>query len=211
MPPRKRRYSSNLRTAGAETTRTRLLSAAKLLFARKGIDRVTMEEIAEKAGVAGSTVYAAFKSKEGVLRALTEASLFGERYRDAQALLAEVHDAAQLIRRTAHVARAIYDGESAEMGLLRGASSFSPALKKLEQDFEEMRFKMQEERVKLLFAQGKARTDLTVAEARRILWMYTSREVYRMLVQEGRWSSDRYQRWLGDTLVSALVNPDTVE
>ena len=37
---------------------------------------------------------------------------------------------------TAHVARAIYEGENSELGLLRGASAFSPALRKLEPEFE---------------------------------------------------------------------------
>lgn len=208
MSSRTRIYSSKVRSAASKTTRARILNAAKALFTRNGIDRVTIDQIARKAGVASPTIYAAFKSKEGVLRALTEACLFGERYRDAQSLLEGVRDAVQLIGLTAHIARAIYDEESAEMGLLRGASAFTPALRKIEQDFEAMRFAMQEERVKLLFAQGRARADLTLAEARRILWMYTSRDVYRMLVQEAGWASDRYQEWLADTLVRALVDPE---
>jgi AcrR family transcriptional regulator len=208
MSNRKRTYTSRLRADAAKTTRARILNAAKGLFTRNGIDKVTIEDIAKKAAVASPTIYASFKSKEGVLRGLMEACLFGDRYRDAQSLLHGVRDAVQLIRLTAHIARAIYDGESAEMGLLRGASAFTPALRKIEQDFEMMRFEMQEERVKLLFEQGKARTELTLAEARRILWMYTSRDVYRMLVQESGWASERYQEWLADTLVRALVNPE---
>jgi hypothetical protein len=35
--------------------------------------------------------------------------------------------------------------------------------------------------------------------------MYTSRDAYRLLVQEGAWNSDEYQQWFSDTLVSALV------
>jgi hypothetical protein len=35
--------------------------------------------------------------------------------------------------------------------------------------------------------------------------MYTSRDVYRMLVHEGGWSPDRYQEWLSRTLLDALV------
>jgi hypothetical protein len=44
------------------------------------------------------------------------------------------------------------------------------------------------------------------ATARSILWMYTSRDVYRMLVHESGWTPDRYQQWLSDTLVNALVS-----
>ena len=35
--------------------------------------------------------------------------------------------------------------------------------------------------------------------------MYTSRDVYRMLVHDGGWPPDRYQEWLSRTLLEALV------
>jgi AcrR family transcriptional regulator len=201
----KRRYSSERRDSAAEATKLRILNASKSLFARRGIDDVTIAQIGEMANVAASTVYALFKSKAGVLRALMKASLFGPRFKAAQSLLDDVTDSARLIALSAHVSRAIYESESSELGLLRGASGYSPALRKLEQEFEDLRLKMQEERVKLLFAQSKGKKGLDVETARRILWMYTSREVYRMLVQEGGWTPDLYQAWLSETLMKALV------
>ena len=182
-----------------------MLRAAKTLFVRHGIDQVTIAQIAEKAEVAVSTVYALFKSKEGVLRGLMTAALFGERFQVAEAALEGETDPVRLVALTAHVARAIYEGESTELGLMRGASAFSPALRKLEQEFEKLRFQMQEARLQLLFAQSKQRKGLKFDEARRVLWMYTSRDVYRMLVHEGGWTPERYQQWLGETLVNALV------
>jgi AcrR family transcriptional regulator len=204
----KRRYSSEARSRSAEATKARVLSAARKLFARYGIDGVTIARIAEQADVAGSTVYALYKSKEGILRALMRATLFGPRFQEALARLDGVTDPVRRIALSAHVARAIYESESTELGLIRGASSFSPALRKLEQEFETMRFEMQEERVNLLFAHAKQRAGLQPEDARRILWMYTSRDVYRMLVHEGAWTPDRYQEWLSDTLVRVLVNVD---
>jgi AcrR family transcriptional regulator len=202
---KRREYASNLRTAAADATKSRVLNAAKTLFARYGIDKVTIAQIAERARVADSTVYALYKSKEGILRSLMSAALFGARFQEAQARLAGVTDPVRLIALSAHVARAIYEGESVELGLMRGASAFSPALWKLEQEFEQIRFEMQEERIKLLFANSKQRSGLSLDEARRILWMYTSRDIYRMLVHEAGWSPDQYQQWLSNTVVNALV------
>jgi AcrR family transcriptional regulator len=201
----KRRYESVLRKREAEATRERVLGAAKALFVRRGIDGVTIAQIAAKAGVAASTVYALYKSKEGILRALMSGAVFGARFRAAQARLERIKDPVELVAMTAQVARAVYEGESAELGLMRGASAFSPALRRMEQEFEEIRFEMQEARVGLLFAEGRQRAGLTLEEARRILWMYTSRDVYRMLVHDGGWTPDRYQQWLSETLVAALV------
>lgn len=184
-----------------------MLEAAKVLFVRHGIDGVTIAQIAAKADVAVSTVYALYKSKAGILRALMSAAVFGERFRLARAKLEGVTDPVMLVGLTAQVARAIYEGESDELGLMRGASAFSPALRKPEQEFETIRFDMQEERLRLLFARSKQKRGLKFDDARRILWMYTSRDVYRMLVHEGGWTPDRYQQWLSATLVDALVEP----
>jgi len=203
---RRRRYTSETRAQSAQETRRRILAAAAMLFARKGIDRVTVDEIGRRARVATSTVYATYKSKDGILRGLMEQSLFGPQFQDAQKLLAGVTDPIALIELTAGVSRAIYESESSDLGLLRRASGFSPALRKMEEEFERVRYDMQAARLELLFASGKARPGLSLEEARRVLWMYTSRDVYRMLVIEGRWTADRYQQWLSRTLVEALVH-----
>ncbi len=36
--------------------------------------------------------------------------------------------------------------------------------------------------------------------------MFTGDDVYRMLVRERGWSSAKYQEWLGETLVEALLS-----
>ena len=203
----KRRYISKRRERTAEATRVRVLDAAKTLFARHGIDRVTIEQIGEKAGAATSTVYALYKSKDGILQTIMREALFGERFRSAQAVMDGVTDSAVLVALTAHVAKAIYVSESAELGLIRGASAFSPALRKIEAEFENIRFEMQRERMRLLFSQSKAKKGLELSKAQRIMWMYTSRDVYRMLVEEGGWTPEQYQQWLSTTLVEALVEP----
>jgi AcrR family transcriptional regulator len=205
MRKRSRPYLSDKRREAADVTKARVLGAAKTLFAARGIDRVTIAEVAKRAKVSVSTVFALYKSKEGILRSLMKSTLFGQRFQAAIARLKDETDPVTLIALTANVARAIYEAESSELGLVRGVSAFSPALSKLEREFEEIRFQMQKERVELLFAQSKQRTGLTLEEARRIMWMYTSRDVYRLLVHEGGWTPDRYQKWLSITLVNALI------
>ena len=202
---RKRTYVSQQRAEAASVTRARVLRSATPLFTRRGIDAVTIAQIAKHARVSASTIYALFKSKEGILHALMGGALFGDRYQKAVAELADVSDPVQLIAMTAVVARVVYESETAELGLIRGASAFSPALRKLERELESTRLERQQERLVLLYAQAKAKEGLPLAEARHLLWMYTSRDVYRMLVHESGWTPDRYERWLSHTLVEALV------
>jgi AcrR family transcriptional regulator len=205
---RKRRpYDSRQRADAASANRAAVLDAARALFSRHGLDKVTIAEIAARAAVSPSTIYAVFKSKEGILRELMRATLFGPRFQEARSLLDGISDPVERVSRTAQVARAIYESESVELAGLRGLSAFSPALRQLEEEFEAVRYDMQRDRLEALAASARMKPGLAMEDARRIMWMYTGREVYRMLVEVGGWSADKYQTWLAAALVDALVGP----
>jgi AcrR family transcriptional regulator len=207
MSTRKRRaYGSPQRTEAAAATRSAVLDAARELFSRHGVDSVTIARIAARARVSASTVYAVFQSKEGILRELMRASLFGPGFQKARTLLDGISDPVERVAKSAFVARAIYESESAELAGLRGVSAFSPALRQMEEEFEAMRYEMQRDRLGALAASGRMKRGLSMEDARRILWLYTGREVYRMLVEVGGWSADKYQNWLEATLIDALVD-----
>lgn len=77
--------------------RATLLSAAARLFARRGFDGVSIEDLGAAAGVSGPAVYRHFPSKQAVLGALlvgvSERLLAGGRE-----VVAEVHDPATTLR-----------------------------------------------------------------------------------------------------------------
>ena len=83
----------------------------------------------------------------------------------------------------------------------------APELAKLEQQRENLRYERQEQMIISLREAGRIRTGLDHRTARDILWTLTGRDVYRMLVRERRWSSQKYQNWLADTLVRSLLTP----
>jgi AcrR family transcriptional regulator len=198
-----------LRKQGAEARQERILQASRALFSRRGIDNVSVAEIARRARVSPSTVYELFKSKAGILRALMSQAIFGARYQAAAFALEKTDDPLAQLKLTATLARTIYENESLEMGLMRGASMFSPELRTLEREFEDSRFELQRRRVELLFERSIAREGLSVEDARQILWMYTSRDIYRMLVVERHWTPERYESWLAETLTLALTHACT--
>lgn len=202
----KRTYTSDSRQIGAGRTRAKVLEAGKYLFSRKGIDATTVAQIAERAGVAEATVYSIVKSKSGLIHALIHDAIFGPRFRAAQERLVGVTDPVRRIALTAHVARAIYEGESAELSLLMKASAFSPELRKSQKAFETLRRDMQRERIDALFKAGRARKGLDKDTASSILWMFTGRDVYHKLVHESGWSPDQFQNWLEQTLLESLTD-----
>ena len=202
----KRPYRSEARVEAAERTRSKVLEAGRFLFSRRGIDATTIAQIAERAGVSEPTVYATMKSKAGVLHALMHDAMFGRRFQQARQRLDGVVDPVERIAMTAQVARAIYEGESAELSLLLKSAAFSPELRKTQQSFEVLRRQMQQERVEALYAARRSKKGLGKESAATLLWMYTSREVYHKLVVESAWTPDQYQAWLEQTLIETLTD-----
>ena len=136
---------------------------------------------------------------------IIDLDFFGDRYEALVQKAFSAENSVERLRMAASIARTIYDTEKSEMGLIRGASGFSPELKELEREGENLRFERQEGSVKLLAKEKLLAPGLNFARARDILWALTSREIYRMLVMERGWSSDAYEKWLGDELVKALT------
>ncbi|WP_298934053.1 TetR/AcrR family transcriptional regulator [uncultured Ramlibacter sp.] len=201
----KRAYRSQARTESAARTLASVLDAGRYLFSRKGIDATTIAQIAERAKVSEATVYATVRSKAGLLQGLMQRALFGPQFQQAQERLKGVSDPQRSIALSAHVARAIYEGESSELSLLMKASAFSPELRKSQQGFENLRRQMQKERIDALFDAGRERPGLTREAAATLLWMYTGREIYHKLVLESGWQPQAYQDWLEQTLAQALT------
>jgi AcrR family transcriptional regulator len=73
-----RPYNSARRREQAAATRRDILEVAQRLFERQGYAATTMAAIAAEAGVALKTVYLAFETKSGVLRALWNLLLRGD-------------------------------------------------------------------------------------------------------------------------------------
>ena len=65
-----RRYESPRRRQQAAATRTQILESARRLFEEQGYAATTMAAIAADAGIALKTVYVAFETKSGLLRAV---------------------------------------------------------------------------------------------------------------------------------------------
>jgi AcrR family transcriptional regulator len=202
---RKRPYKSLVRQRQAGDTRLRIVEATRQLLQSEGYAGMTIEAIAQRAEVSAQSVYSIFKSKTGILTDLLDQSTFGVDYEDAvRRALSESHPEARL-RLAAPIARQIHDAQSAAFDLLRGAGVVAPELAKLEQQRERLRYERQERMIISLRDAGRLRRELNYATARDIFWMLTGRDVYRMLVRERGWSSQKYQDWLADTLVRSLL------
>lgn len=202
---KKRPYNSKARQAQAQETKRRILASAKMLFESKGFERVTIEEMAQEAHVSAPSIYSLFQSKRGVLLGLMDEALSPEEF---QALVDRVKVEICPRRRleiTASIARKIYDAEKTQLLFLRGASFLDPVFKGLEMERERRRHQRQKETVEAMAKENVFIESLSLSKIRDILWAFTGRDFYRMLVIERGWSSDEYEKWLSDLLIQTLL------
>lgn len=202
---RARPYHSPIRQQQADETRRRILDAARQLLLERGYDGTTIENVAREAGVSPQTVYATYGSKRGILAGLLDRARFGSDFLETITRAHHATDPDERLRLVAAIARRVYDAERSELDLLRGAGALSPDLAALDREHEQRRMAAQASTVAMLAQSGQLRPDLDAATVGDIIWTLTGREIYRMLVADRGWTSDRFEAWLADTLIDALL------
>jgi AcrR family transcriptional regulator len=200
-------YRSPVRQRQATETRRRIVEATRQLLETEGYAGMTIEAVARQAEVSVQTVYAVFGSKTGILAELLNEATFGADYEDTVQRTLEERDPETRLRGAARIARKIHDAHRTGFDLLRGAGVVAPELARLEQERERMRYERQEQMITFLRDAKRLRAELSYRTARDIFWALTGSDLYRMLVRERGWSSQKYQDWLADTLVRSLLSP----
>lgn len=204
---KKRAYNSSGRKVKAEETKKRILDAARSLFKSEDFELVTIETIAKLAEVSSQMIYLLFQSKRGLLCALMDEAYPSEAFNElVEAEKREISPKKRLAI-SAKMARNIYDAEHREMNLFQSTAILGPECKALEAEKEARRYVRQEESVRRLFDEKHLKKTLDLTKARDIIWTYTGRDLYRMLVIERGWSPDAYETWLAEALVHELLGP----
>lgn len=208
---KKRRYHSPRRDAQAAATRREILEAAGRLFERGGYGATTMAAVAAEAGVSLKTVYVAFETKAGVLRALwnlrlrgdEEETPVGERawYRE---LLAEPDPERQL-RQNARNSRAGKERFGGVLEVIRSAAAsdaeIAPLWSRIQSDYRE-----NQRAVAASIAEKRAlRRGLAVERAADVLWALNNPDVWHLLVGLRGWTPEQYEQWCADTAVAQLL------
>lgn len=204
----KRPYRSVARDTQAAQTRARILGAAKKLFELEGFECVTIEKIAQTGEVSIPTVYSLFQSKRGVLRALMDEALPIDQFDALVEMSIQEKSPKVRLSISAKIARQMYDAEKVQMNLFRGAAVLAPEFKELEKEREMRRYSRQEVTIKAMVKEKSLAKGLSEIKARDILWAFTGRDMYRMFVVEKGWTSEEYERWLTQLLISNLMDSE---
>ena len=206
-----RRYESPRRREQAAATRREILGAAHRLFAQQGYARTTMAELAGEAGVALKTVYVAFETKAGVLRALWNLLLRGGEGTVAVAEQAwyravlDEPDPERQLRLNAANSRLGKVRLGAVLEVIRAAAPSDPEIDALWERIQREYHANQRAIVESVAEKGGLRTGLDATQAADIIWAVNHPDVWQLLVGRLGWSPARYEQWCADTACQQLL------
>jgi AcrR family transcriptional regulator len=188
-----------------------MLEAAQRLFERNGYAATTMAAIASEARVALKTVYIAFETKSGLLRALWNLRLRGGQdevpvgqQQWYQAVLNEP-DAERQLRMNAHNSA---QGKVRIGGLLeviRSAAPTDPEIAALWNRIQTEYHANQGAIVQSINEKGALNRALDVSQATDVLWTLNHPNTWQLLVGQRGWTAEQYELWTADLAVEQLL------
>ncbi|MCL5097379.1 MAG: TetR/AcrR family transcriptional regulator [Candidatus Omnitrophica bacterium] len=199
----KSQIRSSLRQRQAQATANMIVAAAKALFLELGYTGTTIEAIAERAGVAVSTVYAVFNSKLGILRAIRSAWHDTSHIREITYGNSKVINPHQLLEELAQATCRQWETGSDVIAIYNGAAAAdAEAAAELSEALAGRR-KGMEKLAKSL--EPHLRHDLDAARVAAILQALCLPEVFFELVRNSGWALEAYQDWLSGALKRELL------
>jgi len=193
----------------AQMTKDRIVDAARRLMRERGWTQTTIEAIAEEAGVATATVYAAFGNKRALLEGMRAAM---RRDSKIPELMAEAAGEARVERRLELWARLIRQQMETSYDVIaihREAARSDPAAAEAYRAVLDSRADTFASFIHDLRA--NLATNVDERTATDLLWAFSNEEIWRELVDERGWSHDRYEQWLARTLITQLVTAPSAE
>lgn len=194
---------STLRQRQAQATAEMIVAAAQELFFERGYAGTTIEAIAERAGVAASTVYAVHGSKRAILRAIR--APWHQRSRIREVTLGDPDSTApqERLKLLAQATRQQWENGYQVVSIYQGAAiADAEAAAELAAALEGRR-KAMETFARTL--EPHLRSGLGIDRAAAILQALCLFEVYQQLAARSGWTGEQYEGWLAGVLQRELL------
>lgn len=207
----RRRYDSTRRQEQARATQRAVLDAARRLFLERGYAATTVGAVAKAAGVSVETVYKSCGNKAGLAKGVFDVAIVGDDeplpmlQREMVARIGSEPDPRRkLLMYGEHLIEAGPRAGALQL-LIRSAAAGDPDAATVWDQMTRERLAGMTELARHLHQEGHLRPDVSVDEARDVLWTYNSVELYDLLVLQRGWEAKRYGRWIAEALIAALL------
>ncbi len=188
-----------------------MLDAALDLFLTDGYASTTIAAIAEAADVAVQTVYAVFGNKRTILDELRHRAVVGDvgggalRERSDWRAMEHERDPGRQLRQLATIAARIGAAMGPLYEVMTGAAASDAEIAEVFRTQQQERYDDQLRVARSLARRGALRQGLTARDATDVMWTIASPRTHHSLVVERGWSAEKYEQWLADVLVAALL------
>ena len=207
----RRRYDSSRRQEQARENRMAVLTAARRKFLERGYAATTVGAIAAAAGVSVETVYKTFGNKPGLVKAVVDVAIVGDDEpvpmleRDRVRQMKEEPDARRKLNLYAgHLEESAPRRVPIEL-LVRAAAASDAGAAEVWEQLETERLTGMAFLAQDLKEGGHLRPEISIDDARDVLWAYISAELYELLVIKRGWTPEHYSRWVADAVAAALL------
>lgn len=205
---RSREYDVTNRREEALARHAKTLDVAERKFFEHGYAATTVESIAEDAGISAATVYKSYGGKAGLIKALCQRALEGSGpvpAEDRSNALRVNPDPRDVIAGWGRLAAEVAPRVIPLLLLLRDAAHLDPESAALLSDLNEARLTRMADNARYLVAGGHLKDGISPEHARDTLWLYSSAELYDLLINDRQWSISQYSRFITDAMTSALL------
>ena len=205
--PTRRPYDSRQRKEAAQRNRAAVLAACRDMLFSHGYQATTIRAVADRAGVSPETVYKAFGSKPGLMKALWDVTLAGD---DEPLSMAErpalqevwsTRDPHTKLRLYAAFVHGVHDRLAPLFALLTQAG---PEVAEVLATSEAERLTGVTAFVSHLADQGVLEPGADHERCADACWTLTGPHLFTELIAGRGWNADTYQQWLTDMLAATL-------
>jgi AcrR family transcriptional regulator len=207
----RRRYDSSGRRQQAGRNREAILEVARRLFLSEGYAATTVAAIAQASNVSVETIYKAFGGKPGLVKAIYERGLEGSgsvpAERRSDAMRSGETDPRKIIENWGAFVTEVAPLSAPILLLVKTAAASDPEMAQLLEEADRARLARMEHNARDLYERRLLREGVTLEQARDILWLYSSPELYELLIVRQRWPIDRYGRFVSGGMIAAQLPP----
>ncbi|RSN46490.1 MULTISPECIES: TetR/AcrR family transcriptional regulator [Actinomadura] len=198
------------RAERSRRTREKVIEAARELFVAQGYGATSLQEVADRAGVAVQTVYYVFSNKRTLFKGVVDTAVAGDAEPVATMDRAWFRDACAAPTADAQL-RAHVDGTRGILGriapilpLIGAAAATDPEIAAQWPKGPDPRFTVHRAAAEALAGKPGFRPGVSVATAADLLFGLLSPELYRLFVHDRGWSPDAWAAWAYETLAAQL-------
>ncbi|MEU5820849.1 TetR/AcrR family transcriptional regulator [Streptomyces sp. NPDC048567] len=200
------------RAERSRLTREKIVTAARELFVAQGYGATSLQEVADRAGVAVQTVYFVFRNKRALFKDVVDTTIAGDAepvatmnrdwFRDACAARTAREQVAAHVRGV----RDILGRVAPIMPVIATASATDPEIAAEWASDPDPRYVVQRAAAAELVGKPGALPGVDADRAADLLYGLLSPELYLVLVRDRGWTPDAWEEWARTTLTAQLCD-----